>query len=76
MKFYVRRAIAGIVSIPFVAGAYTFFYFTLLVLGGEPNQTIGDTYENGLYIGGTLAIVFVFAPQFTKFIKFLEGENN
>lgn len=75
MKYYVRRAIFGIIAIPFVAGAYTFLYFTLLLLGAETNQTIGDTYENGVLIGATLALVFTFAPQFNKFLDFLEGKK-
>ena len=63
MKYVIRRAILGIVSIPFVAGAWVFFYLLLLLAGAEPNQSIGDTFNNGMFIGGTLAVVLTFYPQ-------------
>ena len=75
MKFYIRRAIAGVIAIPFVAGAWCFFYLLMLLAGGEPNQTLGDTFNNGLFIGSTLAVIFTFMPQFSKFLDFLTGEN-
>ena len=69
MKYVIRRAILGIVSIPFVAGAWVFFYLLLLLAGAEPNQSIGDTFNNGMFIGGTLAIVLTFYPQFSRLIE-------
>lgn len=75
MKFYIRRAVAGIVAIPFVAGAWVFFYLLLILAGGEPQQSLEETFNNGLFIGGTLAVMFVFAPQFSKLLDFLTGEN-
>ncbi len=75
MKFYIRRAVAGIVAIPFVAGAWVFFYLMLLVIGGEPNQTLEDTFNNGLMIGSILAVMFTFAPQFDKFVSRIVGED-
>lgn len=74
MKFYIRRAVAGIISIPFVAGAWVFFYLMLIVLGGEPQQGIDDTFENGLLIGSVVAIMITFAPQVSKFINKISGE--
>jgi hypothetical protein len=74
MKFYIRRAVAGIVSIPFVAGAWVFLYLVLILLGGEPQQTISDTFNNGLMIGTLVAVLFTFAPQFNKLVSFLSGE--
>lgn len=74
MKFYIRRAVAGIVSVPFVAGAWVFFYLMLIVLGGEPQQTISDTFNNGLMIGAIVAVMFTFAPQFNKFVSKITGE--
>jgi hypothetical protein len=74
MKFYIRRAVAGIVSIPFVAGAWVFLYLVLILLGGEPQQTISDTFNNGLMIGTLVAVMFTFAPQFDKFVSRLIGE--
>lgn len=75
MKFYIRRAIAGIVAIPFVAGAWCFFYLLLLIAGAEPSQSLGETFNNGLFIGGTLAVAFTFSPQFTNLLNRLTGEN-
>ncbi len=74
MKFYIRRAVAGIISIPFVAGAWVFLYLVLILLGGEPQQTISDTFNNGLMIGTLVAVMFTFAPQFDKFVSRLIGE--
>jgi hypothetical protein len=68
MKYVIRRAIVGIVSIPFVAGAWVFLYLLLLLAGAEPNQTIEDTFNNGMFIGVTLAVVFAFYPQFSRLV--------
>jgi hypothetical protein len=74
MKFYIRRAVAGIVAIPFVAGAWVFFYLLLLVAGAEPNQSLTDTFNNGLFIGSTVAVMFTFAPQVAKILAKVSGE--
>lgn len=72
MKYVIRRAILGIVSIPLVAGAYVFLYLCLLLAGAETEQGISETFNNGLFIGGTLAIILTFYPQFSKLVeKFL-----
>lgn len=75
MKFYIRRAVAGILSIPFVAGAWVFLYLMLLVVGGEPTQSITDTFNNGVSIGIIVAVLFTFSPQFNKFVSFVSGEG-
>ncbi len=75
MKFYIRRAVAGIVAIQFVAGAWVFFYLMLLLIGGEPNQTISETFFNGINLGVLVAVLFTFAPQFNKLVSFLSGEG-
>jgi hypothetical protein len=74
MKFYIRRAVAGIVSVPFVAGAWCFIYLAFIVIGGEPSQSIYETFSNGLLIGSIVAVLFTFAPQFNKFVSFISGE--
>jgi hypothetical protein len=74
MKFYIRRAVFGLVSIPFVAGAWCFIYLAMLMVGAEPNQSLTDTYNNGLLIASTLAVAFTFAPQFSKLLDRLTGE--
>jgi uncharacterized BrkB/YihY/UPF0761 family membrane protein len=75
MKFYIRRAVAGVLAIPFVAGAWVFLYLMLLLIGGEPNQTISETFFNGISIGIIVAVMFTFSPQFNKFVSFLSGEG-
>lgn len=75
MKFYIRRAILGIISIPFVAGAWCFVYLAFLLAGGESNQTITETFENGLLIGITLAIALTFAPQLAKLVAWAGGDK-
>lgn len=75
LKFYIRRAVVGLISIPFVAGAWCFTYLALIVLGGEPQQTIDETFDNGLTIGWILAVMFTFAPQVSKLMNRITGEN-
>jgi hypothetical protein len=74
MKFYIRRAVFGLVSIPFVAGAWCFVYLAMIMLGGEPSQSLTETYNNGLLIASTLAVAFTFAPQFSKLLDKISGE--
>lgn len=72
MKYVIRRAILGVVSIPFVAGAYVFLYLLLLLAGAEPNQTISETFFIGSQIGFVFAVILAFYPQFSKLVeKFL-----
>ncbi len=75
MKYYIRRAILGIVSIPFVAGAWCFVYLAFLILGGEPNQTLTETFENGLLVGIVLALALTFAPQLMKLVAWAGGDK-
>ena len=75
MKFYIRRAVFGLISIPFVAGAWCFVYLAFLLIGAEPSQSLTETYNNGLLIASTLAIAFTFAPQFNKLIDKFAGED-
>lgn len=75
MKFYVRRAVIGIISIPFVAGAWCFVYLAFILLGGEPNQSVAQTFDNGLLVGIVLALFLTFAPQVSRLISFLAGEK-
>jgi hypothetical protein len=72
MKYAIRRALLGIVSIPLVAGGYTFFYLSLLILGAEPTSSLTEVYGNGINIAIAIAIILTFYPQFTKLVdKFL-----
>ena len=73
MKFYIRRAIAGIIAIPFVAGAWCFFYLALIAIGGDPSQSLGETFNNGMFIGVTVAVMLTFAPQVSKLLDKATG---
>jgi hypothetical protein len=68
MKFVIRRLTVGIVSIPFVAGAYVFLNLFLIYLGADPQYTVEDTFYNGIEIGIVVALILTFYPQFTKFV--------
>ena len=68
MKYAIRRALLGVISIPLVAGGYTFFYLSLLILGAEPTSSLTEVYGNGINIAITLAIALVFYPQISKFL--------
>lgn len=74
MKFYIRRAVAGVVAVPFVAGAWCFVYLAFVIAGGEPTQSISETFSNGLMIGFIVAVMLTFAPQFSKFVSRITGE--
>lgn len=74
MKYYIRRAFVGIISIPVVAGLYTLGYLWLVIAGGEPNATSEEVFTNGLWIGGLVAILFTFSPQVSKFLDKIVGE--
>ena len=69
MKFVIRRAIVGIVSIPFVAGAYLFLNLFLIYLGADPQYTVEDAFYNGVEIGIVVALILAFYPQFSKFVN-------
>ena len=66
MKFLIRRFLVGLISIPFVAGAYLFLNLLLIALGAEAQYTVEDAFYNGIEIGIVVALILVFYPQFSK----------
>jgi len=68
MKYFIRRAIVGVISIPFVAGAYVFLYLLLLLAGAEPSLNLEGAFDNGLLIGFVIALAITFQPQFSKLL--------
>jgi hypothetical protein len=68
MKYVIRRALVGVVSIPLIAGAYVFLYLLLLLAGAEPNLNVEGAFDNGILIGITTAIFFTFATQFSRLL--------
>lgn len=68
MKYVIRRALLGLVSIPLVAGAYVFFYLLLLLAGAEPSASLSDTFANGVNIAIVVALILTFYPQFSSLV--------
>lgn len=75
MKFYIRRAIAGTIAIPFIAGAYFVVYALLVGAGADPTSTPAGVWANGLMIGTIVAVMFTFAPQVWKLANIGLGEE-
>ena len=69
MKYVIRRALLGVISIPLIAGAYVFFYLTLVLLGAEPTSSLTDTFANGVNVAIVVALILTFYPQFSKFVN-------
>lgn len=76
MKFYIRRAIAGAIAIPFIAGAYFVVYALLVGAGADPTSTPAGVWANGLMIGTIVAVGFTFLPQVRWLERKLMGEEN
>jgi hypothetical protein len=74
MKFYIRRAVAGIIAVPVVAGLYTLAYLWLVIAGAEPTVSSEEVFTNGLWIGGLVAVMLTFSPQVSKFLDRVVGE--
>jgi len=74
MKFYIRRAVAGVIAVPVVAGLYTFAYLWLIIAGGEPTVSSEEVFNNGLWLGGLVAVMLTFSPQVSKFLNRVVGE--
>ncbi len=74
MKYYIRRAVAGAIAVPFVATAWCLTYLGFIVVGGVPTQGISETFSNGLALGLVVAVMLTFAPQLSKFITTISGE--
>ena len=75
MKYYIRRAVVGAIATPLVAGVYFVGYALLVGLGAEPTTTPQGVWDNGIFIGVTLAVMFTFLPQTLKLVDKLGGEN-
>lgn len=68
MKYAIRRAIVGLISIPLIAGAYVFLYLCLLLAGAEATIGVEGAFNNGLLIGIVSAIFFTFYPQISRLL--------
>jgi hypothetical protein len=63
MKFYIRRAVLGVIATPVIAGIYFAGYALLVGAGADPTATPAEVWNNGLMIGAMLAVAFTFFPQ-------------
>ncbi len=63
MKFYFRRAVVGLIAVPFVAGAYLFAYALMVGAGAGASSSASEVWATGLWIGGLGAVFLTFAPQ-------------
>lgn len=70
MKFYIRRAVAGAVATPIVAGAYFIGYAVLVGLGAEPTDTPQGVWNSGIFFGVVLAVMLTFYPQVRKLVYY------
>lgn len=73
MKFYIRRAVVGVIAIPVVAGLYTFAYLWLIIAGGEPTVSSEEVFNNGLWLGGLVAVMFTFSKQVSRLLDRIVG---
>ena len=74
VKFYIRRAVLGIIIIPVVAGLYTFAYLWLILAGAEPTVSSEEVFNNGLWLGVLVAVMLTFSPQVSKLLNRIIGE--
>lgn len=74
MKFYIRRAVAGMIVMPVIAGAYFVGYLALVGIGSQSGLFPQEAWNNGLLIGSVCAVALVFAPKLDKFISKIVGE--
>ena len=59
MKFVIRRAVAGVVITPLVAGLWFAIVVDLILLGAEPNATALEVWNTGLGFGVAVSVWFV-----------------
>lgn len=74
MKFYIRRAVVGVLAVPAVSGAYVFGYLGLMLLGAENSLKIEEIWNNGMLIGVVCAVMLTFSPQVSRLVDRLTGE--
>jgi hypothetical protein len=76
MKFVIRRAVAGLLLVPVVAGLYVAGYVVLGLLGAGMSITLDEVWANGLLIGFVCAVAFAFATQLDRLAYKIVGEEN
>jgi hypothetical protein len=69
MKFVIRRAVAGLLLMPVIAGVYVAGYAVLIGLGAEATTNLSGAISNGVLFGWVFVIGFAFYPQLMKFAE-------
>jgi hypothetical protein len=63
------RGLVGLITLPFVAGAYVFVYIAIGSLTNSFSSTIDEVWQNGLLIGAVWTVFLVFYPVITKLLN-------
>lgn len=74
MKFYIRRAVVGVLAVPVVAGVYTFIWLALIIAGAEASLSAEQVFQSGLGLGAIVAVMFTFSPQVSRLLDRIVGE--
>jgi hypothetical protein len=69
MKFVIRRAVAGLLLMPVVAGVYVAGYAVLVGLGAGATTDFSGVVSNGVLIGWVFVFAFAFWTQLMKFAE-------
>jgi len=69
MKFVIRRAVAGVLLMPVVAGLYVAVYAVLVGAGANPTADFTAVVGNAVVIGWAFVVVFAFWTQIQKFAE-------
>ena len=66
MKYVIRRAVVGVLATPLIAMAWVLFVAVLVAFGAPPSLSVNQVWNDGLLLGVITAVLFTFAPLFTK----------
>lgn len=61
MKFYFRRALAGVIVVPMVALMYVVGVAVLIAFGATPTFSVDDAWATGLMLGIVTECVLLFS---------------
>lgn len=57
-KYVIRRALAGIIITPSVAGIWVLVYGLLVANGAGQSSSLSEVWTNGLVLGSIISLVF------------------
>jgi hypothetical protein len=68
MKYVIRRIIAAVIAIPFIAGANVFATLTTMLIFPDFDSvaTLEDSYNSGIIIAVSVAVSFIIGPDIKK----------